>query len=91
ERREETEWFTVVAFSRLAERCDQILTKGQRVYVEGRLQTRTWQTPDGQLRKGLEVLASDVIFLGPRRTDARPDEPMAAAHADDFEIEDLPF
>ncbi|MCS6802009.1 MAG: single-stranded DNA-binding protein [Chloroflexota bacterium] len=67
ERREETEWFQVVTFSKLAERCDQQLTKGQRVYVEGKLQTRTWAGPDGQARKVLEVVATDVIFLGQRR------------------------
>lgn len=67
ERTEETEWFQVVTFNRLAERCDEILSKGQRVYVEGRLQTRTWQGPDGLPRKAMEVLAGDVIALSPRR------------------------
>ena len=50
ERREETEWFRVVTWNRLAETCSQYLTKGRLVYVEGRLQTRSWEGQDGQKR-----------------------------------------
>ena len=63
ERREETEWFSVVAWQKLAEQCSQYLQKGRRVYVEGRLQTRSWDTPDGQRRFRTEVIADRVIFL----------------------------
>jgi single-strand DNA-binding protein len=48
ERKEETEWFTVVTWNRLAETCNQYLTKGQKVYAEGRLHNRTWDGQDGQ-------------------------------------------
>ena len=48
ERKEETEWFSVVAWRKLAEQCSQFLQKGRKVYVEGRLQTRSWDTPEGQ-------------------------------------------
>ena len=89
ERREETEWFQVVTFSKLAERCDQQLSKGQRVYVEGKLQTRTWSGPDGQPRRVLEVLASEVIFLGSRRSLA-PEAP-AAAPAEELEPEEYVY
>jgi single-strand DNA-binding protein len=90
ERREETEWFQVVTFSKLAERCDQLLTKGQRVYVEGKFQTRTWPGPDGQPRKVLEVLANEVIFLGQRRPYIPHDEPVPA-HIDELETEEVGF
>jgi single-strand DNA-binding protein len=60
---EETEWFRVVAWDRLAEFCRDYLAKGRRVYVEGRLRTRTWQDQDGQDRAITEVIASDVILL----------------------------
>src|SRR6266516_4001294 len=60
ERREETEWFYVVAWNKLAERCNQYLQKGRKVYVEGRLQTRSWDGQDGQKRSRTEVIANEV-------------------------------
>jgi single-strand DNA-binding protein len=63
ERREETEWFSVVAWRKLAEQCSQFLQKGRRVYVEGRLRTRSWDAPDGQKRYRTEVVAAQVLFL----------------------------
>jgi single-strand DNA-binding protein len=63
ERKQETEWFTVVAWNRLAENCNQYLTKGQRVYAEGRLHTRTWEGQDGQPRTRSEIVANRVLFL----------------------------
>ena len=63
ERKQETEWFTVVAWNRLAENCNQFLTKGQRVYAEGRLHTRTWEGQDGQRRSRAEIVANRVLFL----------------------------
>ena len=66
ERREETEWFNVVAWGSLAEICNQKLAKSQQVYVEGRLQTRSWEDEHGQRHFRTEVVASDMIILGPR-------------------------
>lgn len=63
---EETEWFRVVAWNRLAEVCQKWLAKGTRVYVEGRLQTRSWQDNEGQDRMVAEVIASDMIILDRR-------------------------
>lgn len=63
ERREETEWFKVVAWRKLAEVCSQYLQKGSKVYVEGRLQTRSWDTPEGEKRFMTEVVAETVQFL----------------------------
>ena len=60
ERREETEWFTVVAWNRLAEQCNQFLTKGRLVYVEGRLRSRTWEGQDGEKRYSNEIVADRV-------------------------------
>ena len=64
ERREETEWFSVVTWARLAETCAQYLTKGRQVYVEGRMQTRSWEGQDGQKRYRTELVAQEVKFLG---------------------------
>ena len=63
EQREETEWFTVSAWNKLAETCNQYVTKGMRVYVEGRLKSDTWTGNDGQTRFRLEITANDVRFL----------------------------
>lgn len=67
ETQEDTEWFRVVAWNKLAEICGQWLTKASRVYVEGRLQTRQWNDQDGQMRSLSEVIASDIIILDSRR------------------------
>ncbi len=66
EPREETEWFRIVAWQKLAEVCNEYLHKGSRVYVEGRLQTREWQSQDGGPQKTMEVIASEVILLDSR-------------------------
>ena len=63
ERKEETEWFTVVAWGKLAEQCNQFLAKGKLVYVEGRFHTRSWEGQDGQKRYRTEVIANRVTFL----------------------------
>jgi single-strand DNA-binding protein len=66
-RREETEWFNVVAWGNLAEICAQYLDKGQQVYVEGRLQTRNWENKDGQRLYRTDVVANEVTILDRRR------------------------
>lgn len=66
ERREETEWFNVVSWGNLAEICKQYLTKGQQVYVEGRLQTRRWEDQEGKKHYTTEVVANEMIMLGDR-------------------------
>lgn len=64
EKREETCFVRVVSWSRQAELCGEYLTKGSPVFVEGRLQSRSWETPDGQKRSTLEVVAQNIQFLG---------------------------
>ena len=71
ETHEDTEWFRVVAWNKLAEICYQWLSKGSRVYVEGRMQTRQWQDQEGQTRYQTEIIAIDIIILDSRR-DATP-------------------
>lgn len=67
ERREETEWFNVVAWGNLAEICKTHLTRGQQVYVEGRLQTRGWEDESGKKHFRTELVANEMILLGERR------------------------
>jgi single-strand DNA-binding protein len=68
ERREETEWFNVVAWGNLAEICKTHLAKGQQVYVEGRLQTRGWEDEHGTRHYRTELVANEMILLGDRRS-----------------------
>jgi len=92
ERKEETEWFSVVTWRKLAEQCSQFLQKGRRVYVEGRLRTRSWDTPEGQRRYKTEVVAERVLFLD--RAGAAPfGEEGQETHEPpmDMEPEDIPF
>jgi single-strand DNA-binding protein len=84
ERREETEWFRVSVWGRQAESCNQFLSKGKRVYVEGRLHSRNWEGQDGQMRTSLEVSANRVIFLDRVAPVSLPEE-------GELEPEDLPF
>ncbi len=63
EQQQDTQWFRVVAWTQLAEICARYLAKGRSVYVEGRLQTRTWDAQDGTKRYMTEVVAQDVVIL----------------------------
>ena len=64
ERQEKTEWHNVVVWDRLAEICNQYLTKGKQVYIEGALQTREWDDQEGIKRKITEIRARDMVMLG---------------------------
>ena len=61
-----TEWFNIVVFGDQAERTSQYITKGKQLYIEGRLQTRTWDDDQGQKHYRTEVIANQVLFLGSR-------------------------
>lgn len=67
EKREEVEFHRIVSWNKLAELCSQLLTKGRKVFVEGRLQTRSWQTADGTQRNATEIVIEDMIILDSRR------------------------
>lgn len=64
QKQERTEWHKVVVWGRLAEICGKHLSKGRQVYIEGRLQTRSWEDQQGQKRYSTEVVANTVQFLG---------------------------
>ena len=67
DKKEETEFHRIVAWNKLAELCSQLLFKGRRIYVEGRLQTRQWTGQDGQSRQATEVVIEDMIILDSKR------------------------
>lgn len=66
-KKEETEFTRVVSWNKLAELCSQLLSKGRKVYVEGRLSTRSWETPDGQQKTMTEVVIDDMRILDSKR------------------------
>lgn len=66
DQQERTEWHRVVAWDRLAEICERYLKKGDRVYVEGRIEYRQWEGKDGQTRYTTEIRAREMIMLGGR-------------------------
>jgi single-strand DNA-binding protein len=86
EKREETEWFNVVAWSSLAEICKQYLAKGQQVYIEGRLQTRRWDDQEGNKHTSVEIVANEMIILSERRETGE-----ASAEPESNDEEEFPF
>jgi single-strand DNA-binding protein len=66
QQQERTEWHRIVTFGKLAETCQNYLSKGRQVYVEGRIQTRQWEDKQGQKRFTTEIVAQTVRFLGQR-------------------------
>jgi len=95
---EDTDWHTVVTWDKLAETCNQFLTKGRLVYVEGALQTRSWDdAQSGQKRYKTEVVAREMIILdnkdraeGVPAGNGRSREALAVVGADQ-DADDLPF
>ncbi len=66
ETQDATEFHEIVAWGKLADVAEQILSKGKKVYIEGRLQTRNWDAPDGTKRQRTEIIAENIIALSPR-------------------------
>lgn len=102
ERKEETEFHRIVVWNKLAELCSQLLTKGRKIYIEGRLQTRSWETPEGEKRQTTEIVADDMVILDNKRTEngSMPVAESAAAPVtspatintgkdEDFSLDDL--
>jgi len=90
EQREETEWFNCSAWGKLADVCNEYLTKGKQVYVEGRLKTRTYQAQNGETRFSIDVTCQEIQFLGGGQGQGQGQdrEPVGAGQEDG---NDLPF
>jgi single-strand DNA-binding protein len=96
QKQEKTEWHRVVVWGKRAEVCSKYLSKGRQVYIEGRIQTRTYDDKEGQKRYITEIIANDVQFIGGNKGggSATPDAPVDSGYsapgptgADD----DIPF
>jgi single-strand DNA-binding protein len=89
ERREETEWFRINAWGKLAETCSQYLRKGSKVYVEGRLRTRTWEGQDGQKRTDIEIVANEMQMLDTKGRGESGD--LGADESGSVDVDQIPF
>lgn len=80
EKKEDTEFHRIVAWNKLAELCSQLLSKGRKVYVEGRISSRSWTGQDGAQRNTTEIVIEDMVILDSRRTveNTEQEEPIQA-------------
>ena len=91
EKKQETDWFTVVTWGKTAESCNQFLTKGKKIFVEGSLISRSWEGQDGQKKFRYEVNANRVLFLDRTAAAVLPGEETTVELSDEVVPEDLPF
>lgn len=99
-KQEKTEWHRIVVWGKLAEHCKEYLSKGRQVYIEGRIQTRTFDDKNGQKRTITEIVAQTVKFIGSAANGARrgqperpaPEEPpFDSPDPDKITGDDIPF
>lgn len=94
EKQERTEWHRIVAWRRLGEICGEYLRKGSQVYIEGRLQTRSWEDRDGNKRYTTEIVAQNMQMLGPAGKEGRA-EPAGQRYPEEEPInipeDEIPF
>ena len=99
QKQERTEFHNIVAWGKLGEICGQYLAKGRRAFVEGRLQTREWESPDGQKKQRTEIVADNVIMLDrPPQNGGSSSSYSAPAPTveksmgeEEIKVEDIPF
>lgn len=96
-KQERTEWHSIVVWDKMAEVCAQYVKKGKQVYVEGRLQTRSWEDDEGIKRYATEIVALSVQFLGSANGTERPDKQAGYVPGGDDDVpgdmpeQDIPF
>ena len=89
EKRDETEWFNIVAWNKLAETCSAYLHKGSKVYIEGRLTQRKYTDRDGIQRTAIDVIASEMEILTPKGGQGSGDNFLAGESTDNDPLGDL--
>ena len=93
ERQEETDWFNIVTWERLAENCNNFLHKGSKVFIEGRMQSHKYTDKSGAERIAWEVIANDMRMLDPKQGAAGAGVAAGGSYgdADESSAEDIPF
>jgi single-strand DNA-binding protein len=89
EKRDETEWFNIVVWDKLAETCNQYLHKGTKVYIEGRLTQRKYTDKEGNQRTAVDVIANEMEILTPKPAQGGSSEPFLGGNSDDDPLGDL--
>ncbi len=90
EMKERTEWHKVVMFNRLAEVAGELLSKGSKVYIEGKIQTRKWKDQSGQDRYTTEIVGTQMQMLDSKESKPQA-QPQPQQSNGDFDSEDIPF
>lgn len=90
---ESTEWHNITAWNKLADVCKQYLSKGSKVYIEGRIKTQTWNDREGNPRKTTNIVVTNLVMLGGAKKDAEPTQAEQESGAYDGGISDsdIPF
>lgn len=97
QKQEKTEWHRIVVWGKLAELCNQYLAKGRQAFIEGKLQTRSWDDQNGQKRYTTEILANTVQFIGgaPNANNSlhsqEGENNYSPSPSSDFAADDIPF
>ncbi|MFC1663037.1 single-stranded DNA-binding protein [Patescibacteria group bacterium] len=95
ERKQSVEYHNIVAWGKLADTCSQYLKKGKKAYIEGRLQTRTWEDQAGNKRNRTEIVAMNLILLdragAPTESADSPEPQTPANDSEEINVEDIPF
>lgn len=104
EQKEETDWFNISCWDRLAETANQYLSKGRQVYIEGRIRGRLYDSQSGEKRLSLDVTASNLVLLGQRGEQgeaeagsgssfggARASTPYSSDSSDNSDLDNMPF
>ncbi len=81
QKQETTEWHRVIAWNKLAENCHKYLVKGKTIYVDGKLQTRSWDDKTGQKRYTTEIVAQNIQFLSPAAGQGKTDQGVSGGYA----------
>ena len=89
QKQEKTEWHRIVVWGKQAENCSKYLAKGRQVYIEGRLQTRSWEDNQGQKKYSTEIIANTVQFLGSQNESTASTNNYNSSHSDDFATQDF--
>lgn len=88
DKKEEADFHRVVAWNKLGELCSQLLAKGRKVYIEGRLQTRNWQGQDGNQRQTTEIVINDMIILDSRGAGGSQQQDSSSNSPEEFDVPD---
>lgn len=86
-----TEWHRIVTFGKLAEICGEYLSKGKQVYIEGRIQTRSWDDKDGNKKYITEIVANTMQMLGSKDSSASASHEGPGEELPPSDIDDVPF